>query len=138
MPRCLSSGPCDKPPLFPVEDLRAAAGMGASGAGATCQAGADAVAAGPTRGQRRVVLTGLVPLEKQEAAYAEVLKQSVFFDPQKDDPDYPGYWVQRVEVNNSGDAANPDWEQSAANHIENCHRAGGGPVVVVIERCRRR
>ena len=103
----------DKPPLFPVEDLRAAAGMGAFRAGATApQAGADAVAAGPTRGQRWVVLTGLVPLEKQEAAYAEVLKQSVFFDPQKDDPDYPGYWVQRVEVNNSGDAANPDWDKA--------------------------
>ncbi len=65
-----------------------------------------------TRGQRWIVLTGLVPLEKQETAYAETLKQSVFFDPQNDSPDYLGYLVQRLEVGNSGEAANPDWDKA--------------------------
>jgi hypothetical protein len=108
----------DMPALFPVQDLRGAAGMGAfhaAGGGAQPAAGpgpAKAVGGDSTRGQRWVVLTGLVPLEKQEAAYAETLKQSVSFDPQTDYPDYSAYQVQRIEVGNSGDAANPEWDKA--------------------------
>jgi hypothetical protein len=107
----------DVPALFAVQDLRGAAGMGAfhaAGAADKPEAGATPAkaASDSTRGQRWIVLTGLVPLEKQEAAYAETLKQSVFFDPTKDYPNYLGYWVQRVEVGNSGDTANPDWDKA--------------------------
>ena len=112
----------DMPRLLPVQDLHSAAGMGAfraaaaaegaTGSGGAPRGGAAVrAAAGGTRGQRWIVLTGLVPLEQQQAAYAEVFKQAVFQDPQKDEPAYLGYFVQRAEVGNSGDAAKPDWEQ---------------------------
>ncbi len=111
----------DTPALFAVQDLRGAAGVGAFRAapGAAQQERASGtptarVAGGDsTRGQRWIVLTGLVPLEKQEVAYAETLKQSIAFDQQSDYPTYLGYWVQRVELDNSGDAANPNWDKAA-------------------------
>ena len=106
----------DTPPFYPVQDLRVAAGMGAFHAVAAAEGGAAggvaARPAGGTSGKRWVVVTGLVPWEKQDAAYAEVLRQSVFRDPQKDSPEYFGYLVQRVEVNSAGDAAKPDWENA--------------------------
>jgi hypothetical protein len=103
----------DAPRLLPVQDLHVAAGAGAFRAGEAAAPGGAAVrgAAGGTRGQRWIVVTGLVPLEQQQAAYAEVLKQSVLQDPQRDEPKYLGYFVERVEVNDSGDAAKPDWEK---------------------------
>jgi hypothetical protein len=108
----------ETPALFAVQDLRGAAGMGAfhaSGAAAQPEpsaAPARAARGDSTRGQRWIVLTGLVPLEKQEAAYVETLKQSVLFDPAKDYPDYLGYWVQRVEAGDSGNAAEPNWDKA--------------------------
>ena len=64
------------------------------------------------RGQRWIVLTGLVPIEKQETAYADTFKQSLGYDPQNDYPVYSGYLVERVEVAGAADAAHPDWSKA--------------------------
>jgi hypothetical protein len=117
-----------EPPLLTVEDLRGTAGVG------TFQTIAVPVEAAPTtgrisrfnpptpaatpvegeliRGQRWVVITGLVPVEKQEIAYAETFKPAAGYDPQKDYPEYSGYSVQRVEVASAAEAANPDWSKA--------------------------
>lgn len=119
----------DAPPLFAVQKLRGASGVGAfrtvavaaarpAAARRTGRAGADAAApAATTRGdtlsgQRWIVVTGLVPIERQETAYTEAFKQSVFYDPQRDYPAYLGYWVERVEVSSAGDEANPNWDKA--------------------------
>ena len=63
-------------------------------------------------GKHWIVLTGLVPLEKQDAAYVEAFKQSVYYNRTMDIPVYLGYWVERVEVTSPGDAAAPNWEKA--------------------------
>ena len=107
----------DTPSLFAVQKLRGAAGVGAFRTAAVREVKKKAkpggAAGGETlSGQRWVVVTGLVPSEKQDAAYADAFKQSVFYDPQNDHPSYLRYWVERVEVSSEGDAANPDWKKA--------------------------
>jgi hypothetical protein len=63
------------------------------------------------RGQRWIVVTGLVPIQKQELAYADTFKLSSGYDPQNDYPKYLGYWVERVEVDGTNEAA-PDWSKA--------------------------
>jgi hypothetical protein len=63
------------------------------------------------RGQRWIVVTGLVPIQKQELAYADTFKLSSGYDPQNDYPKYLGYWVERVEVDSTNEAA-PDWSKA--------------------------
>lgn len=67
-----------------------------------------------TRGQRWIVLTALVPIEKQISAFEELKNAGPHgsFDPNRDSPDYPGYWVERLELTSPGDAANPDWTKA--------------------------
>lgn len=107
----------DIPPLFTVQKLR---GSGAIGAFRTTSAAqpermgmpvATTARGGQIRALRWIVVTGLVPFEKQELAYDETFKQSRGYDPENDYPSYLGYWVQRVEVTDSGDVA-PDWENA--------------------------
>jgi len=113
----------DAPALFAVQDLQGAAGMAAcrttgataaqpapGGGGGTPRRPKAAAGGEQTCGQRWIVLTGLVPVEKQQAAYDETFKNSVFHDPQKDYPIYLGYLVRRVEVTSSADAANLNWD----------------------------
>ncbi len=64
------------------------------------------------RGQRWIVLTALVPKEKQEIAYMETFRGSKYYDPQADVPQYLGYWVQRVEVPGPSEAAEIDWSRA--------------------------
>ena len=58
------------------------------------------------------MVTGLVPVEKQELAYIDAFKSAVGYDPNKDVPEYWGYQVQRMEVASPGEAADPDWEKA--------------------------
>ena len=71
-----------------------------------------AAAVNETRLQRWVVVTALVPVEKQEDAFNEALKKSVYYDPQNDCPQYGGYLVERVEVPGPSEAADPDWTKA--------------------------
>jgi hypothetical protein len=94
----------DAPPLFPAEQFRGTAGLGAF------QVTAGAAKQG--RGRRWIVLTGLVPAGKQESEYNETLKHSAAYNPQTDHPIYNGYVVQRVEVASPAEAAKPDWSKA--------------------------
>ena len=123
-----------EPSLFTVQELRGTAGMGAFQV-TTTPAGEAVPAAQPPRntprnattpmvpaagmttggqdlrGKRWIVLTALVPVEKQETAYADAFKQASGYDPQADHPMYGGYLVQRVELAGASDAANIDWSK---------------------------
>ena len=59
-------------------------------------------------------MTGLVPIDKQEAAYAETFRPAAGYNPESDHPEYLGYWVQRLEVTTADEAAHPDWSKAAA------------------------
>jgi len=128
-----------EPPLFIVQKLRGSAGVGAFRAvpineelkekAKTTDKKAKTdkkkepimqvarATGGEVSGQRWIVLTALVPAEKQEKAFEETFKPSVYYDPAQDVPRYLGYWVQRVEVTGAEDAANPDWEKKAVVFI---------------------
>ena len=130
-----------EPELFPVTDLRGAGGLGgfrkalvpvATVRPAAGKATPDAkksktdktdmtdaarrvIALAPgdeVVGKHWVVLTGLVPLEKQYAAYEEAYKNSVRYNRMSDIPVYLGYWVQRIEVTSPADAAKPQWDKA--------------------------
>lgn len=147
----------DTPPLFAVQQLRGASGIGAFRAaperaaakpvakpgarpGTRPAAGAAAPvgnAAGSSLvGQRWIVVTGLVPIKEQTAAYLQSFRQSVFFDSQRDIPDYSDYLVERVELNNAAEAANPDWTKAkkftsrdAKTAVDSWASAGGKELV---------
>lgn len=87
-------------------------------------------------GKHWIVLTGLVPLEKQDAAYIAAYKNSVRYNRTGDIPYYLGYWVQRIEVNSPADAANPQWDKAkefmskeVLNSVMMEWSASGGEVV---------
>jgi hypothetical protein len=113
----------DVPPLFGVQKLRVAAGTGtfrstSEGSSATPRRRSGAAAAaqtadrGSVRAQRWVVVTGLVPVEKQETAYLETFKPTDSYDPERDHPVYRSYLVERVEVADATEAAEPDWTKA--------------------------
>ncbi len=129
-----------EPPLFAVQKLRGAAGVGAFrsvpvNAEPNEKAKADKKAkatekkarepimpvarsvGGEVTGQRWIVITALVPAEKQEKAFEETFKPSVYYDPTHDIPEYLGYWVERVEITSTDDAANPDWEKKSVKFV---------------------
>jgi hypothetical protein len=170
----------DEPPLFAVQQLRGATGVGAfsmtiqvptegetertdktagkttdkpagktegkagllaggdrmRGPGGLGMAGGMAGGADSIRGQRWVVLTGLVPIEKQELAYAETFKASPGYT-QDDYPMYSAYLVERVEVASADEAANPDWKkakqfpsiQTVETAMSQWNQSRGGDVV---------
>lgn len=68
--------------------------------------------ANEVRGQRWIVLTALVPIEKQELAFIEAYKPCKGFNAQNDVPRYLGYWIERVEVAGPSGAANIDWKKA--------------------------
>lgn len=105
----------DVPPLFAVEDLRAAAGRGAvrmAAPGKAKLAVGDSMAArgGGTLGQRWVVITGSIPFDKQHDAYKVAFRGS-YEDPTNDVPSYIYYRVERAQVDPSGGAAELQWER---------------------------
>ena len=74
------------PKVFSVEQLRAIPGCGAI------------PDSNGTRGQRWIVLTGLVPYKKQLAEYHARFDGAAWNDPNEDVPKYVGYFVQRADV----------------------------------------
>jgi len=115
-----------QPEFFDVTDLRAVAEFGAFQTIAAA-AGGPPAAGPPVRGGRGlpaggglarggnvhgkcwVVLTGLVPVEKQITAYKNAFRNAVAYDPEKDVPTYLGYFIDRAEINSPADVKNPKW-----------------------------
>jgi len=115
-----------EPPLYTVEGLRGSAGCGqvsmvrqpdnAAGPHPAGHATAPRVmpnmgGASLIQGQRWVVLTGLVPIEKQVQDYYDYFKTAQARTP-NDVPIYVGYLVQRVEVSGADAGGPPDWGNS--------------------------
>ncbi len=111
----------DTPALYAVQGLRGTAGFGAMtmiaeqpadphGQPAAVIQGATAV-----QGQRWIVLTGLVPYDKELAAFDDALKHAGptgSYSSERDTPYYLGYEVERVEVVSPADAAKPNWDNA--------------------------
>ena len=111
----------DAPALYAVQGLRGTAGFGAMmmiaeqpadphGQPAAVIQGATAV-----QGQRWIVLTGLVPYDKELAAFDDALKHAGptgSYSSERDTPYYLGYEVERVEVVSPADAAKPNWDNA--------------------------
>lgn len=120
----------DSPALYAATELRGAAEVGAFTMAVEAEDAGEAAAGGnagaggampmartggtETRGQRWIVLTALVPIEKQISAFEELKNAGPHgsYDPNRDYPQYPGYWVERIELTSPGDAANPDWTKA--------------------------
>jgi len=98
------------PLLYPLRDLRVAAGCGAFAMGEFGEEGAGATVGGPAmpvavggsgaqlRGQRWAVVTGVIDFKKQRDAYNTAFQQATFHSPM-DFPVYSYYYVERAEVN---------------------------------------
>lgn len=119
-----------EPEVFPLEELRAATGFGGiqmsmAGLGGTAVAGAPTTesampssygmggvmdAPGNVKGQRWVVLTGLLPYKKQWLEYGRVFRNAELKDPRRDVPQYIHYQVQRAEVVPGEDPRPEDWK----------------------------
>ena len=142
----------DAPPLFTVQELRGSAGMGAfhtvpaarleqpehrtrrnatsarigpSDSAAGAMPGlmpARAAGGEDIRGQRWIVITGLVPIEKQETAYADTFKQSLGYDPQNDYPMYLGYCGGACGGGQRGRRGPSRLVQGDQVHLEQGHR----------------
>ncbi len=95
------------PELFAVEDLRAATGCGAVSMGRANRAADNAARRGAV-GQRWVVLTGAIPIAKQQTAFDRAFKDA-YKDPKKDTPTYIYYYVERAEVDPSADQGEIKW-----------------------------
>jgi hypothetical protein len=110
------------PELFPLRDLRVAAGSGAFAMGELGEEG-PATTVGSTamagtgfgaefRGQRWVVVTGLIDFEKQREAYDTAFHEASFHSPM-DFPIYSYYYVERAEI----DPQNPVDPQDPAAQL---------------------
>lgn len=110
--------PRGEPPLFAVQELRGKAGVGPfevkQEAGADVQPTAAARRApagqGGVLGQRWAVVTGLVPVKRQTAAFDEYFKEAQQPNPETDVPEYYWYRIERAEATASGSGAPPQWE----------------------------
>lgn len=83
-----------RPEVFPIEDLRATAGIAVFAP--KVQAGADA--ARPGRIVPYVVVTGLIPVAKQTGDYARRFQSTSLRDPKRDSPLWSDYLVERSTV----------------------------------------
>jgi hypothetical protein len=108
-----------EPALFAVEGLRGTAGFGAMPIVAEQPAAGDerpgivAQGAVEIRGQRWIVLTGLVSYDKELRAFDDALRNAGptgCYDPQRDTPYYIACDVQRAEVVSPADGAKPNWD----------------------------
>jgi hypothetical protein len=127
------------PQLFDVQDLRAVAEFGAFQVGEAAgepadRGGRDAPPRPPIRGERNagggrattggihgkcwVVLTGLVPYEKQANAYKEAFRDAMGYDPFRDTPTYSSYSVERAEIKSPADKTNPNWQPCGTKSTE--------------------
>lgn len=96
------------PVLFPIKDLRANAGNGAFAMAPEDEEEEDE-SVSTTRGQRWVVLTGLIEHRKQKEAYDTAFQEAAQWDPQRDYPDYVFYRVERAEVDPRVETAELKW-----------------------------
>ena len=95
-----------EPLLYTVDDLRAAAGHG----GIRVKPNeASPIRSRAVTGQRWVVITGLIPYEKQLDAYAEAFGDAEFQNPDLDTPRIIYYRVERAVLDGPDDAAEPNW-----------------------------
>lgn len=118
-----------EPQVFPLEELRAATGFGGiqmsmAGLGGAPASAASVEAPMPTgsgsggmmdapgnlKGQRWVVLTGLLPYKKQWLEYGRVFRNAELKDPRRDVPQYIHYQVHRAEVIPGIDPQPDDWK----------------------------
>lgn len=95
------------PVLFPIKDLRASAGNGAFAMAPEDEEEEESMST--TRGQRWVVLTGLIEHRKQKEAYDTAFMEAAQWDPQRDYPDYVFYRVERAEVDPRAETAELKW-----------------------------
>jgi hypothetical protein len=111
-----------QPELIDPEEVRMAADFGAfqfiegAGGGAAApppRAGGGRIqprvvgSAGAIRGKHWVVITGLVPLEKQAIAFRKAFADSIAYDPTNDVPTYEYFLVDRAEIKSPDDEAKP-------------------------------
>jgi hypothetical protein len=64
------------------------------------------------KGRRWVVLTGLVPIEKQSQAFFNAFRHAVGYDASRDQPVYFNYQVERAEVADPAEASTVDWKKA--------------------------
>ena len=78
--------------------------------------------AGPTqeiKGARWVVVTGLVPIEKQLKAYADAFRAAAGYEASRDYPMYRDYQIQRVEVSDpSADVSAINWDNAPTSSFQ--------------------
>jgi hypothetical protein len=116
--RILSKPPLrDKPALYAVTGLRGSAGLGAMSMTTEPAAGGGGAAAGAmaVQGLRWIVVTGLVPYDKELAAFDDALRNAGppgCCTAERDSPYYVAYEVQRLEVLSPADAAKPEWKNA--------------------------
>ncbi|MCE5269544.1 MAG: hypothetical protein LLG00_16835 [Planctomycetaceae bacterium] len=102
----------ENPPVFAVSQLCGTGELGAVSMSNAQATGGPRENSSASQLQRWVVITGIVPLKKQEEAYDEALKRSVYYDSKNDYPQYLDYQVQRLEVPGPGEATNLDWSKA--------------------------
>jgi hypothetical protein len=114
-----------QPELVGAEELRAAADLGVfmvtENPAAAPQPGRPnpGFFGGPARtfgnavprGKHWVVITGLVPFEKQSEAYRNAFRDALAYDPANDVPAYVDFNVQRAEINSPADDKNPNFSK---------------------------
>ena len=128
-----------EPKLLTVRELRGTASVGAVAmrdeqeqpGGATGRRGAGPGGAGPGmmpggmeggmaggmgssqqgKGQRWIVLTGLVPVSEQEKAFDECFQEALNYNPNRDYPEYMYYDVERARVNPNNPGEELKWQK---------------------------
>ena len=121
------------PALLAVQKLSGTADRGPFSLKSDAKADAKAEGAGggsPPRGQRWIVVTGVVPLAQQIEAYNEAFKD--MRRPETDTPQYLGYTIERAEVVDNASDADPHWtpiKMTAAMEVVNTWASSASEVV---------
>jgi hypothetical protein len=97
-----------EPRVVPVAELRAAADHGMFNMSMPSDpTGQLSMGGSGTKGLRYVAVTGLLPVKEQREAFEEAFR--VMYDPRTDVPMYFFYGVERAEISDPADVANPTW-----------------------------
>ena len=75
-----------------------------------------------------MVVTGLVPVEKQVAAFRRALMDAVAYDPETDTPTYDHCIVERAEINSPDDVKNPNFTAKFDSSEEQSKARKGWPT----------
>lgn len=95
------------PAIFPIQELQAGAGRGRFAMASPT--GPDIADVRQSRGQRWVVVTGVIEHRQQIEAYRTALRRASFTDPRRDWPNYVYFRVERAEVRSGHDQRALDW-----------------------------